>query len=309
MEYKGQNKTMSKSLTTNNIAAVLVGIGLVFATVFAFATPAKAQTIADLQAQIQALLAQLTALQGGSTAPSASCTTFTRNHSQGNSGGEVMEIQKFLNSMAGTQLATSGAGSPGNETSYFGSITKAGVIKFQNMYAADVLAPVGLSAGTGYWGPSSRAKANALCAAAPIVPGVPGVPGVPITGNGLKVMLASDSPVNVALVQGQAIGELAKFVFSNPTGSTVNVTSLAISRIGVSNDSTLTNVFLYDGAARLTDSAGVSNSAFNFNDSVGLFSLAPGASRTVSVRADIAGSTSGQQVGVRLNSVDASGAL
>src|SRR3989338_701067 len=258
MEYKGQNKTMSKSLTTNNIAAVLVGIGLVFATVFAFATPAKAQTIADLQAQIQALLAQLTALQGGSTAPSASCTTFTRNHSQGDSGGEVMAIQKFLNSMAGTQLATSGAGSPGNETSYFGSITKAGVIKFQNMYAADILAPVGLSDGTGYWGPSSRAKANALCAAAPIVPG-PGVPGVPITGNGLKVMLASDSPVNVALVAGHAIGELAKFTFSNPTGSDINVTNLSFQRIGVSNDATPSDVYLYQGAARITDSGGITS--------------------------------------------------
>ena len=300
---------MSKSLTTNNIAAVLVGIGLVFATVFAFATPAKAQTIADLQAQIQALLAQLTALQGGSTAPSASCTTFTRNHSQGDSGGEVMAIQKFLNSMADTQLATSGAGSPGNETSYFGSITKAGVIKFQNMYAADVLAPVGLSAGTGYWGPSSRAKANALCAAAPIVPGVPGVPGVPITGNGLKVMLASDSPVNVALVAGQAIGELAKFTFSNPTGSDINVTNLSFQRIGVSNDATLSDVYLYQGAARITDSGGITSGTFSFNNSAGVFTVPANGTVTISVRSNIAASTSGEQVGVQLNSVASSGAL
>src|SRR3989344_5370327 len=308
MEYKGQNKTMSKSLTTNNIAAVLAVIGLVFATVFAFATPAKAQTIADLQAQIQALLAQLTALQGGSTAPSASCTTFTRNHSQGDSGGEVMAIQKFLNSMAGTQLATSGAGSPGNETSYFGSITKAGVIKFQNMYAADILAPVGLSAGTGYWGPSSRAKANALCAAAPIVPG-PGVPGVPITGNGLKVMLASDSPVNVALVAGQAIGELAKFTFSNPTGSDINVTNLSFKRIGVSNDATLSDVYLYQGAARITDSGGITSGTFSFNNTAGVFTVPANGTVTISVRSNIAASTSGEQVGVQLNSVASSGAL
>ena len=297
---------MSKSLTTNNIAAVLVGIGLVFATVFAFATPAKAQTIADLQAQIQALLAQLTALQGGSTAPSASCTTFTRNHSQGDSGGEVMAIQKFLNSMADTQLATSGAGSPGNETSYFGSITKAGVVKFQNKYAADVLAPVGLSAGTGYWGPSSRAKANALCAAAPIDPGVP---GVPITGNGLKVMLASDSPVNVALVAGQAIGELAKFTFSNPTASPITVTNLSFNRIGVSSDSTLSAVYLYNGAARITDAAGITTGAFSFYNSAGVFTVPANGTVTISVRSNIAASTSGEQVGVQLNSVAASGAL
>src|SRR3989344_2052478 len=181
---------MSKVLATKNIASVLIGIGLVLAMTFAFATPVKAQSLADLQAQINALLAQIAALQGGGSQQTGGlvCATFTRNHSMGNSGGEVMAIQKFLNSVDGTQLATTGAGSPGNETSYFGSITKAAVVKFQNKFAAEVLAPVGLSAGTGYWGPSSRAKANGLCAAAPVVPGVPGVPGVPITGNGLKVM-------------------------------------------------------------------------------------------------------------------------
>ena len=111
---------MSKVLATKNIASVLIGIGLVLAMTFAFATPAKAQSLADLQAQINALLAQIAALQGGTTTPGAACTTFTRNHKQGESGGEVRAIQKFLNSMAGTQIAASGAGSPGNETSFFG---------------------------------------------------------------------------------------------------------------------------------------------------------------------------------------------
>src|SRR3989344_4318161 len=243
MAGKGQNKSMSKALATKHVAAIALGIGLILALSFAFATPAKAQTIGDLQAQIQALLAQISALQGGTPTTSGACITFTRNHSMGNTGGEVMDIQKFLNSASDTMVATTGAGSPGNETSYFGGLTKAAVVKFQNKYASSILTPVGLTTGTGYWGPSSRAKANSLCASAP---GVPGVPGVPITGNGLKVMLASDSPVNVALVEGQAIGELAKFTFSNPTGSTINVTNLAFSRIGVSNDSTLTNVYLYD---------------------------------------------------------------
>jgi len=299
---------MSKSLATKNVAAVLLAVSMIFGVMFTFATPARAQTLESLQAQIQALLAQIAALQGGGSQQTGGlvCATFTRNHSMGNSGGEVMAIQKFLNSVDGTQLATTGAGSPGNETSYFGSITKAAVVKFQNKFAADILAPVGLSAGTGYWGPSSRAKANSLCAGGGVV--TPG-PGVPITGNGLKVMLAADSPVNVALVAGQAIGELGKFTFSNPTGSTINVTNLAFMRIGVSNDATLEAVYLYEGAARLTDSAGVSNSAFSFNDSAGLFSLAPGQSRSISVRSDIDTGTSGQQVGVQLNSVAASGAL
>src|SRR3989344_5264474 len=136
---------MSKALATKNVAAVLLGLGLIVST-FAFATPASAQSVGDLQTQINALLAQIAALQGGSTTGSASCTaTFTLNLKAGSRGSEVMALQKFLNSMSATQVAVSGAGSPGNETSYFGPATKAAVIKFQNKYAADILTPVGLS--------------------------------------------------------------------------------------------------------------------------------------------------------------------
>lgn len=113
--------TMSNALATSKVAAVLAGLAMVFGVTFAFATPAKADVISDLQAQIQALLAQIAALSGGSTTTGGSCTpghTFTRNHKQGDQGGEVMWIQQFLNAN-GITVAASGAGSPGNETSYF----------------------------------------------------------------------------------------------------------------------------------------------------------------------------------------------
>src|SRR3989344_4625717 len=154
---------MSKALATKNVAAVLLGVAMVFGFAFSFATPAKADVLSDLQAQVQALLAQIAALQGGSTTTAGgACFTFTQNLKQGQSGAEAMQVQKFLNSKGFTVAAT-GAGSPGNETSYFGPATKAAVIKFQNANAATVLTPVGLTAGTGYWGPSSRAAANAMC--------------------------------------------------------------------------------------------------------------------------------------------------
>ncbi len=291
---------MSKALATKNVAAVLVAVALVFGFAFSFATPAKADTLSDLQAQIATLMAQIAALTGGSTSTAGSgagCYTFTQNATVGTSGGEVMWIQKFLNTH-GAVISATGAGSPGNESSYFGAKTKAAVAKFQ---AANGVAPA-----AGYWGALTRAKANQLCAG---TPGTPGTPGVPVTGNGLKVMLAADNPTYGALVQGQAIAELAKFTFANPTGSAITVTNLAFKRIGVSSDSTLANVYLFNGATRITDSAGVSNTAFNFNAPTGLFTIPAGGTVTISVRSDIAASTNGQQVGVQLTSVSSSGLL
>src|SRR3989344_3102343 len=136
--WKGQIKTMSKALATKNVATVLVAVAMVFGFAFAFATPAKADVISDLQAQIQALLAQISALQGSSSA--GSCTTFTQNLTVGSTGAQVMATQQFLNTH-GAQVAASGAGSPGNETSYFGGLTRAAVVRWQNQNAASVLTP------------------------------------------------------------------------------------------------------------------------------------------------------------------------
>jgi hypothetical protein len=104
------------------------------------------------------------------------------------------------------------------------------------------------------------------------------------------------------LVQGQAAARLADITF---TGNGT-VTNLQLQRIGVSADATLVNVYLYDGNTRITDAASVITGGFiNFNASNGLFTVS--GSRTLTVRADIAGSTSGQSVGVKLNTVTVSG--
>ncbi len=285
---------MSKALATKNVAAILLTVVMVFGFAFSFAAPAKADAISDLQTQIAALVAQIAALQGSSVSTGSGCHTFTRNHSQGQSGGEVMWVQQFLNGH-GFQVSASGAGSAGNESAYFGAKTAAAVRAFQS---ANGISPVGV------WGPLSRARANQLCAGV-----TPGPVTPPVTGNGLRVALAADNPTYGALVQGQAIAELAKFTFSNPTGSAIIVTNLSFKRIGVSSDSTLANVYLFQGNTRITDSAGVSNTMFNYNAPTGLFTVPAGGSVTISVRSDIAASSNGQQVGVQLTAVSASGNL
>jgi hypothetical protein len=89
--------------------------------------------------------------------PALPCFVLNRGLKLGFQGDDVHELQVMLNSATDTQVSQSGAGSPGNETTYFGPATLRAVIKFQNKYKSDILTPVGLSEGTGYVGVSTLA--------------------------------------------------------------------------------------------------------------------------------------------------------
>ena len=118
-------------------------------------TPVTTQ--ASPQGQLDALLAQLAALQQqivvlSGIPPSLSTEVFSRNLNVGSSGQDVLALQKFLNAN-GFTITASGQGSPGNETMLFGSLTRAALARFQ--------AANGISPAVGYFGPITREYINA----------------------------------------------------------------------------------------------------------------------------------------------------
>lgn len=275
---------MSIALTTNKVAAAAVGVAMVFS--FAFVTPAQAQTVEALTAQIASLLAtiqglqaQLAGLTGGTTTGGSCTTTFTANHSMGDTGGQVMDIQKFMNASGFTVSAT-GAGSPGQESSYFGAKTKAAVVAWQNANAASVLAPVGLTSGTGFWGSSSRAHANANCTSTG-----PGTGPVVPTGTGVTVSAAAQ-PANGLAPESAARVPFTKFVVTNNSGTAQTINNVTVKRGGVASNLSFDGIVLLDQDGTQLGNAKVLGS----DDQATIGSavvLQPGASRTFTVAANM----------------------
>ena len=143
-------------------------------------------TNAQLLAQVQALLTQVLALQqqlaAQTGAPAArpgnvpANYTFTRTLSVGMSGEDVLMLQRVLNSDSATRVAQVGPGSPGNETQFFGPMTRDAVSRFQTRHRSEILAPLGLLNPTGMVGPSTRAKLNQLTRTVATTPTTPTTP-------------------------------------------------------------------------------------------------------------------------------------
>jgi len=91
------------------------------------------------------------------TTVESSGRVFPRDLSLGDVGNDVKRLQQFLNNN-GFPLAGMGSGSPGQETTYFGVRTRSALLLYQNAHREEILTPIGLSAGTGYFGPATRAK-------------------------------------------------------------------------------------------------------------------------------------------------------
>ncbi len=261
----------------NRVASVLLSATtLVWLSGVSMLVPvANGQT--DLQAQVNALLAQIAQLQAqlGSLQGGGSASySFTRDLTLGSTGSDVMQLQQFLNSH-GAMVASSGAGAPGSESTYFGARTKAALASYQAAH--------GISPAAGYFGPKTRAQIATVATPAPVPGGVGGTTPPPAgcvsTGEGsMVVTLASTPAANPNAYTGMNVpvyGIDVKAVNSDVIVDRVNL------QLAVTNGSTtykpssfITAITAWDGSTKLVtvpvnDTSLNTDSSYVYSVSVG----------------------------------------
>jgi len=230
---------MGKKLTTSLLAGVFA-LSMVVSPVFG-------QSVAELQAQIQQLLAiiaqlqqQIATLQGGQGTTGTYC--FNTDLYQGLTSNDVRNLQIVLGVTP--------------TTGYFGSITKSAVKRFQAQYGLPQ---------TGYVGPLTRAKLNELYCT-PVTPTTTTtLPGgttttTTVVAPSYGTLEVSSYPVSnpqTTLYGGQEYELLAaKF---KAVGSDITLKKVALKVVHASNDAfpwqAFTTLALYDGSTKLAEIA------------------------------------------------------
>ena len=299
-----------KKSKTKQFVTGLLGASLALS--LAFAVTVKADTVSDLTAQINSLLAtisglqaQLASIQGGSTTTTTGAYTFSSDLSVGSKGDDVMNLQKALNSSPDTQVASgSSAGAPGYETSTFGPATKAAVIKFQVKNGVP---------GTGYVGPLTRAKLNSMSSTSSTsstttttttstVSGCTGTTGFSPTtgqscsgstttttttspvvpaGSGLTVSSPVQPAVTIAPFKASRV-PFTKVTLTAGSDGDVTVNSLTVQRTGLATDAAFASIVLLDENGLQIGTS----KTFNSNHQTTLgdpFVVSRGTSRTLTV--------------------------
>ncbi len=239
------------SVTTKKVAVAVLGLAMLSAV--AFALPVKAAGLTE--SQIQSILSLLSSfgadqsvitnvnssLRGQATTGGTTTTTggynFAKDLQIGSTGADVKALQQLLNKDSATQVAASGAGSPGNETSTFGPATKAAVIKFQTKNS--------ISPAVGYVGPKTRASLNSMGGTTGTTTGGT-TPTTPVaTGTGLSVAGATQPNASLAPDNATRI-PFTKFMVTAGSDGDVVMNSVTVERTGLANNAAFSGVILID---------------------------------------------------------------
>src|SRR3989344_2970818 len=230
---------------TKWLAVGLVGVGVaavLFAGAFAQTASAQSLTLKDLVELFISLgiIAPDKAAQARTAVSSPSTTvstTFTKNLTVGSTGSDVKALQQFLNGK-GYTVASSGPGSAGNESMYFGPATRAALAKYQ--------AAQGISPAVGYFGPTTMKSVNAMMGGTTPLTTTPGTtPEVTVpAGTGL-VVSSTEQPAAGLAPENAARVPFTKFTLTAGSSDVV-VSNLTIERTGLAADSVFAGVILLD---------------------------------------------------------------
>ena len=307
--------TQSSTRLVATVAGVAVALSL-FAGAFA-AAPAQAAALS--QSQISAIVSllqsfgadattvanvtaslngQATTGTGTGTGTGGTCPALSRSLQQGSTGADVKALQVFLNGTAATQVAVSGAGSPGLETTFFGPATKASVEKFQTLNGVSSI---------GIVGPQTRAAIAAVCGKGTST-GTGG--GTTTTGPGLTVSAAAQ-PANSLAVQSASRVPFTTFTLTNNSSAAVTVNSVTVQRTGFANDAVFSGIVLLDQTGAQIGVSSTLNS--NHQANIGMsFTLNPGQSGTYTVAGNMAASLSaysGQIASIQVVAINSTAAV
>ena len=250
---------------------------------------AQAQSTADLQAQIAALLAQIQQLQAqlnaGSGTPSSSYN-YTRDLTVGSRGADVTALQNLLANKGFLSVSATG---------YFGPLTKAALAAWQ--------AANGITPSVGYFGPKTRAAVSAM--AGPVAPTPPGSPtpsgpAVPAPASGLLVTLASDNPPPGSLIPSSSRNRVLRVTLTAGNSSPVTVTELKFKKVGVLSDSSVAGAYIQESGRVLAQYNSIASGVVSFANLS--LTMAAGQSRTFDFSIDpAAGLTAGNTVSFSMN--------
>ncbi len=304
--------TFSKKLVSISLTATTA----VWASGALLLFPVANAQATDLNAQIQSLLAQIAQLQAqlGTSQGGSMSFSFTHDLTVGSTGSDVKSLQEFLNSH-GAQVSATGAGSPGNESMYFGAKTQAAVAVWQAAH--------GITPTAGYFGPKTRAAVNAMFAVTPPpasgdmclnLAGVQAttpagyardafgncVVSVVVPTSGLVVGLASDTPNAGSLISSAASAAARTPVLAiNLTAgnsSGITVSELKFNKIGVLSDSSVSGAYLVQNGRVIAQYNSINQGVIDFSGL--MLNVAAGQTQKVWLAIDVAtGLSAGNTVG------------
>jgi trimeric autotransporter adhesin len=283
------------SITKKVFAAAITATTVVSMLGMAALPLANAQSSADLQAQIAALLSQIQQLQGqlnGSSSGSTSASyNFTRDLTVGSTGADVTSLQNLLISKGYLKIAAA--------TAYFGSLSQRALASFQ--------AANGISPAAGYFGPKSRAFVNAMSSGSTggNTGGNTGG-GVPVPASGLSVSLSSGNPSSGALISSNSgsgaarIPVLSVNLTAGNSGA-VTVSEIKFHKTGVLADNSISGAYLTQNGQVIAQYNSINQGVVDFS---GLnLSIGAGQTQELTLAIDVSGGLSaGNTTGFSLQS-------